>query len=224
MAVLALADETAGARFVDLLLVVAPMLVDAELAGLALVAGALPVLVQVAADRHLAAGLHQRLVVVAMHPDLPGPVLAELDARGAERTHGIFGPVPPRLGRGRPLADDPGLAALEPDQQAQVVPLVGFVGIGGAVRVHALDVDDVDLARAAVDLVALALHGGDDEMGQVRYDRIGLQSGNPRHGDALPCSVLIAAPARQPLARACTLRPRREAVGAVIGRSENIRV
>ena len=200
------------------------MLVDAELAGLPLVAGALPVLVQVAADRHLAAGLHQRLVVIAMHPDLPGLVLAELDARGAERTQRMIGVVPPRLGGGRPLADDRRLAALEPDQQAQVVPLVGFVGVGGAVRVHALDVDDVDLARAAVDLVALALHGVDDEMGQVRYDRISLQSGNPRHDDALPWSVLIAAPARPAACARLNAEARREVLGAVIGRSENIRV
>jgi hypothetical protein len=134
-------------------------------------------------------GLHQRLVALVVNPDLPGLVLAELDARGAERIHRIFGPVPARLGGGRPLADDPRLAALEPDQQAQVVPLVGFVRIRGAVRVHALDVDDVHLARTAIDLVTLALHGGDDEMGQIRYHRIRLQSGNPRHGDALPWSV-----------------------------------
>ena len=155
------------------------MLVDTELSGLALVAGALPILVQVAADRHLSAGLHERLVVIPMHPDLPGLVLAELDARGAERTHRIFGPVPPRFGGGRPLADDLRHATLKPDHQAQVVPLVGFVRIRGAVRVHALDVDDVELARAAVDLIPLALHGGDDEMGQIRYDRRLLQRGNP---------------------------------------------
>ena len=44
-------------------------------------------------------------------------------------------------------------------------PLVGLVVIGSAVRVHPLDVDDVELARAAVDLISLALHGSDDEMG-----------------------------------------------------------
>ena len=110
-------------------------------------------------------------MVIAVHPDLPGVVLAELDTRGAERAHRIFGPVPPRLGRGRPLTDDLRLAALKPDQQAQVVPLVGLIRIRSAVRVHALDVDDVHLARATVDLISLALHGGDDEMRQIRHDR-----------------------------------------------------
>ena len=178
MTVLALADETAGACLFDLGQVVAPMLVDTELSGLALVAGPLPILVQVAADRHLSASLHERLVALMVYPDLPSLVLAELDARGAERIHRMIGVVPPRLGRGRPLADDLRRTTLKPDQQAQVVPLVGFVRIRGAVRVHALDIDDVDLARAAVNLIPLALHGGDDEMGQIRYARSLLQRGN----------------------------------------------
>src|SRR5262245_47425543 len=106
-----------------------------------------------------------------MHADLPSLVLAELDARSAEGTQWMLGVVAPRFRGCRPLTGDPRRAALECYQQAQVVPLVGLVLVRSAIRVHALDIDDVDLARAAVDLVSLTLHGGDDAMGQIRRDR-----------------------------------------------------
>src|SRR5262245_14013561 len=97
------------------------------------------------------AGLHQRLVVTAMESDLPGPVLTKLDARSAAWAHRVFGEVPAGLRSGRPLADDPRLATLEPDQQTQIVPFVGLVVIRRAIRIHSLDVNDVDLILPAID-------------------------------------------------------------------------
>src|SRR5262245_20751194 len=179
----ALPDQTASARPLDLALVVAGMLVDIELTRLALVALTRAVLVQVAADSHRSGVLPEPLVAAApantVHPDLPGPVLPEFDTRNALGWVGrVKGRVAPRLCRRHRTADDIRLAALKPDQQAQVVPLVRFVVIRGAVQVHPLDVGDIHLAWAAVDLVTLALHGGDDEMGQIRPDPLRRRNGN----------------------------------------------
>jgi hypothetical protein len=62
MAILALPDEATGTRIVYLGEVVAPVLVDPELSGLALIAFTLSVPVQVAADRQSSTGLYERLV------------------------------------------------------------------------------------------------------------------------------------------------------------------
>jgi hypothetical protein len=85
------ADQAAGAGIAEVARaqVVAVMLVDAEEAGVAAVAVALEVLVAVAADGDLAAGLDERLVVgiVVVPADLPGALLPEGDAGGAGGIH-----------------------------------------------------------------------------------------------------------------------------------------
>src|SRR4051794_597078 len=83
MAVLALPNQGASARLVDLAKVVAPMLVETEHSSLTPVSGPLTILVLVAGNSHIPSGLHQRLVVLVLHADLPSPVLAELDTRSA---------------------------------------------------------------------------------------------------------------------------------------------
>src|SRR5262245_7206576 len=169
MAVHALSDEAAGACLIDLVVVVAPMLVDPELSGFALVALTLAVLVQIAANRHRSAGLHESHLAAVVHSDLPGLVLAELDTSSTERAQRMISVVAPWLRRRQPFADDLRLAALKLDHEAQVVPLVSLVVIRSAVQIHPLDVDDIEFARVAVDLVSLAPHGGDDLMSQIRH-------------------------------------------------------
>jgi hypothetical protein len=80
MAVLALPNQGASARLVDLAKIIAPMLVETELSSLSQVSGPSSILVLVAGHGHIPSGLHQRLVVLAMLPDL---LLAELDTSNA---------------------------------------------------------------------------------------------------------------------------------------------
>ena len=58
------------------------MLIDSEISGVALVARAHSVFVEIATDGDLPASLHKRLVVAAVHADLPCSVLTELEGKG----------------------------------------------------------------------------------------------------------------------------------------------
>ena len=169
----ALADQAASGELPDVIgsLVSAgwSVLIDAEVvSAVARVAGADHVLVEVAADRDLAA-LHQRFVITSVHADAPGLVLPELDPRGAGRVDGMLGVVAAWLSGGAPFAEDHRLVALEPDHNSQIVPLVRRVVVNRAVLVEPLDIDDVDLAGMRVDDVSLAPHRGDDCGGEVEW-------------------------------------------------------
>src|SRR5262249_22034560 len=112
-------DQTARTRCAEVTnrQVVAPVLVDAEQAGVFLVAAALEVLVEVATDRD-GPHLHEGVVIAVVHAHAPRRVLSELDARRAFRVHRTQRPMTRRLGRRLPQADDLRRLAVECDAEA----------------------------------------------------------------------------------------------------------
>ena len=94
---MALADQAASGELPDVIGSLfgagRSVLIDAEVVSdVARVAGADHVLVEVAADRDLAA-LHQRFMITSVHADAPGLVLPKLDPRGASRVDGMLGVI-----------------------------------------------------------------------------------------------------------------------------------
>ncbi len=201
------ADQAAGAGIAEVVprQVVAAMLIDTEQPGVRRVAVAAVILVGVAehGDRR---DLHQRLVVV-VQPDAPGLVLAEGDARGALGVHGRARPASRRLGGAFPGAREHRHAVDHADQAAQVVEAVGRVVVGRAVRVHALDIDDVEAVGMARDEFAAREHRAHDAAGEIVAGlerprrRIGERSGDigrdrAPEGDADRAAGLAERPAR----------------------------
>jgi hypothetical protein len=114
------------------------VLIDAEVvSAVACVAGADHVLVEVAADRDLAA-LHQRFVITSVHADAPGLVLPELDPRGAGRVDGMLGVIGAWLRRRPPFAKDDRFVALEADHNSQIVPLVRRIVVNRTVSLFCM--------------------------------------------------------------------------------------
>jgi hypothetical protein len=170
------ADQAARARIGEIVprQVVAPVLVDAEEADVARVALAPVVLVGVAKDRDVG-DLDQRLMAM-VGAERPRLVLAEGDAGGALWIHRRQGPAPRRLGGGLPGAGEHGHAADDADEAAQIVEAIGRVVVARAVRVDALDVDDVEAVGMAGDEMAAPGHGAHDAAGEIaaRCERRGL--------------------------------------------------
>jgi hypothetical protein len=84
---------------------------------------------------------------------------------------------PARLGGAFPGADDPGHAAVEADDGAQIVEDVRLVVVDRTIRIHALDVDDVELTRSLVDPMAPRLHRRDDADHEIIAHRFGRDDG-----------------------------------------------
>jgi hypothetical protein len=89
--------------------------------------------------------------MAAVHADLPGAVLTEGDARCAACIDRLLGIAPARLGGGLPIADDRRRRALETNHHAAIIEGVRCIAVQRAVSVSAFQIDDIDLASAAVD-------------------------------------------------------------------------